>query len=90
MPQEYTPAGSSASFTIPVFSDVIDGQKAFRDFADDVAANAVPKQGGAFSGTVTTVSPTGAGSNGVRNITISDQDPSSGVGQNGDIWIRYV
>ena len=38
MPQEYTPSGSSFTYTIPAFGDVIDGETVFRSFADDVAS----------------------------------------------------
>lgn len=40
------------------------------------------------SGNITTVSPTAAGSNGVRNITISTSTATGGT--DGDVWLVYV
>lgn len=41
-----------------------------------------------FTGTVTVVSPTAAGSIGARQITMSTADPSGGA--DGDVWLKYV
>ena len=43
--------------------------------------------GATFTGAVNVVSPTGAGSNGVRQITISTSAPSGG--NDGDVWLVY-
>jgi Major tropism determinant N-terminal domain len=48
----------------------------------------LPSSGGTLTGTVSGVSPTSAGSNGFRNITISTSAPSGG--SSGDIWFVYV
>lgn len=42
------------------------------------------------SGATTVVSPTAAGSTGVRQITMSTATPGSGDGANGDVWLVYT
>lgn len=44
--------------------------------------------GATFTGNVTVVSPTAAGSIGARQITLSTADPSGGA--DGDVWIKYT
>lgn len=44
--------------------------------------------GATFTGTVTGVSPTDAGSTGFRKITMSTSDPTGG--DNGDVWLKYI
>lgn len=44
--------------------------------------------GATFTGNVTVVSPTAAGSNGVRQITMSTSAPTGGA--DGDVWLVYV
>jgi len=41
MSTEYTPTGETVTFTVPDYADVVDGPQAFRDMADDVAAQMV-------------------------------------------------
>ena len=41
MSTEYTPTGETVTFTVPDYADVADGPQAFRDMADDVAAQMV-------------------------------------------------
>lgn len=44
--------------------------------------------GATFTGNVSVVSPTSAGSTGVRQITMSTADPTGG--SDGDVWLKYV
>lgn len=44
--------------------------------------------GATFTGNVTVVSPTAAGSNGVRQVTMSTSSPTGG--NDGDMWLVYV
>lgn len=91
MSQEYTPPGSANTFTVPAYSDVVDGPVAFKAFADDVAAGIdvkAPTDSPIFTGTTTVVSPTATGSTGARQITISTAAPTGGV--DGDLWVVYV
>jgi hypothetical protein len=53
----------------------------------DLAAKA-PVASPTFTGTVTVVSPTAAGSTGARQVTMSTSDPSGGA--DGDVWLKYV
>ena len=36
MPAEYTPSGSSRAYTVPAYTDTVDGPTSFKSFADDV------------------------------------------------------
>ena len=86
MPQEYTPSGSSQAYTIPAYSDVIDGVVAFRSFADDAAASVADKMGRSNAQVTTASTSLGV----VRNIHMSTGTPSAGDGMDGDVWITYV
>jgi len=46
VPQEYTPSGSSVAYTVPDYTDVIDGPQAWKSFADDVYAGAAAAAAG--------------------------------------------
>lgn len=54
----------------------------------EIANDTVLKTGGSFTGTVTGVSPTAAGSSGFRNITMSTSAPTGG--SDGDVWLVYA
>jgi uncharacterized protein YjbI with pentapeptide repeats len=58
---------------------------AFVTAADNLKANL---SGATFTGVVTGVSPTAAGSIGFRRATISTSTPSGGL--DGDVWYRYA
>ena len=62
-------------------------QSKVENLTTDIAAKA-PLESPSFSGTTTVVSPTSAGSSGVRNITMSTSAPSGG--SDGDVWLVYV
>lgn len=75
-----TLSGSSNTFTsIP--------QAAVTSLTTDLATKA-SLAGATFTGNVSVVSPTAAGSTGARQITISTADPSGG--SDGDVWIKYI
>jgi len=63
----------------------LDAEAVARAAADALLA---PLAGATFTGEVAVVSPTAAGSTGVRQITISTSDPSGGA--DGDLWVKYV
>lgn len=62
-------------------------ESAVTNLVTDLAAKA-PVASPTFTGTVTVVSPTAAGSVGVRQVTMSTADPSGGA--DGDVWLKYV
>ncbi|MEG1926691.1 MAG: hypothetical protein RR415_13200 [Ruthenibacterium sp.] len=83
-------------FGIPKGADAInpgDMTKAIYDpqgKSQDVFAYAdtkMQKTGGAFTGTVSGVSPTGGAAKGFRNTYFGSGAPTSGLGANGDIYI---
>jgi len=61
-------------------------QSKISELTSDLAAKAA-LAGATFTGNVSVVSPTSAGSNGVRNITMSTSAPTGG--NDGDVWIVY-
>lgn len=62
-------------------------ESAVTNLVADLAAKA-PVASPTFTGTVTVVSPTAAGSIGARQITMSTADPTGGA--DGDVWLKYV
>ena len=54
----------------------------------EISNDALLKTGGTLTGTASGVSPTAAGSNGFRNITMSTSAPSGG--SDGDVWLVYT
>lgn len=81
-----------ASTTVPVMdgSAAVGSSFAFAR-ADHVHGSDTSKaslSGATFTGNVSVVSPTSAGSNGVRQITMSTSAPSGG--SDGDMWLVYV
>lgn len=54
-----------------------------------LADNALPKSGGAMTGVLTAQANTSYTTRQVRNMILSTANPTSGDGQNGDIWIKY-
>ena len=42
MPQDYSPPDTDNEFTIPAFPDVLDGETAFRGFADSIDSPPAP------------------------------------------------
>lgn len=62
-------------------------QSKIANLTSDLAAKA-PLASPSFTGTTTVVSPTAAGSNGVRNITMSTSAPTGG--SDGDVWLVYT
>jgi hypothetical protein len=55
--------------------------------SDDVGA--LPISGGTMTGTLVAQNNTAYTTKQVRNIFLSTGDPTSSVGANGDIWIKY-
>jgi|688.fasta_scaffold1091708_2 hypothetical protein len=87
MPQQYTPSGSSQSYTIPEYGDIVDGETVFRTYSEDVD-RAVQTRIGSADASVTQASTNLAV---LRNITVSTAAPAGNtVGMDGDIWFVYV
>jgi hypothetical protein len=84
MPKDITVDGITT--TIPDYQDVVDGENAFTDLVNDLAA-AVAARVSQFNGTVQTAITTHGV---VRNIHLSTGDPVPTDGIDGDVWIKYA
>jgi hypothetical protein len=82
-----TTNGTTASWDILTFSDVSSTPTTLAGYGITDALN-TSSTGQTKNGTLNVVSPTAAGSNGVRNITMSTSTPSGG--SDGDVWLVYV
>lgn len=60
------------------------------DRLDTLDATYVNVSGDTMTGNLNVVSPTNAGTTGVRQITVSTSDPTNSDGANGDIWLKYI
>lgn len=74
-------------------ADTVDGVQASALATVTALADKAPLASPTFTGTVTlplanVISPTAAGSSGVRQVTMSTADPSGGA--DGDVWLKYV
>lgn len=82
-----TTNGTAASWDLLTFSDISSTPTTLAGYGITDALN-TSSTGQTKNGTLNVVSPTAAGSNGVRNITMSTSSPSGG--NDGDVWLVYV